>query len=225
MKDPDSSIRRRALDLCFALINETNVRILARELVIYLESPDVEGRSAVAARICVLSEQYAPNPRWLMGIYIRVLHLSAPPMGAVTMKGVSGIQDMLRASDNVKNEELVSNFVRLVTNVPEMHSYLVRKLYFGIKGKGKDVCRFEALVCGGVWTLGEIGATLSTPYQAAVNAENANEDEDITGEVSESDMIGLMESLLDSQDATRLIKQYVLNAMIKLAQSFPSCTR
>src|SRR5690606_35420445 len=37
LRDPDISIRRRALDLSFTLINKDNVRLLIRELLAYLE--------------------------------------------------------------------------------------------------------------------------------------------------------------------------------------------
>src|SRR5690606_7329280 len=42
LRDPDISIRRRALDLSFTLINETNVRVLIRELLSFLEVADNE---------------------------------------------------------------------------------------------------------------------------------------------------------------------------------------
>jgi AP-1 complex subunit gamma-1 len=37
LRDPDVSIRRRALELSFMLINESNVRVLVRELLSFLE--------------------------------------------------------------------------------------------------------------------------------------------------------------------------------------------
>ncbi|KAG4218458.1 AP-1 complex subunit gamma-1, partial [Phytophthora cactorum] len=42
LRDPDISIRRRALDLSFTLINESNVRVLIRELLAFLEVADNE---------------------------------------------------------------------------------------------------------------------------------------------------------------------------------------
>ncbi|KAG5456527.1 MAG: armadillo-type protein, partial [Olpidium bornovanus] len=40
LRDADISIRRRALDLSFALVNESNVRVLTRELLAFLEVAD-----------------------------------------------------------------------------------------------------------------------------------------------------------------------------------------
>lgn len=38
LKDPDVSIRKRALDLIYALVNESNIKILAHELVNFLQT-------------------------------------------------------------------------------------------------------------------------------------------------------------------------------------------
>lgn len=42
LRDEDISIRRRALELSFTLINEGNIRVLARELLAFLEVADTE---------------------------------------------------------------------------------------------------------------------------------------------------------------------------------------
>ena len=42
LKDADSSIRQRALELVYALVNEANVKILVKELLSYLIACDVE---------------------------------------------------------------------------------------------------------------------------------------------------------------------------------------
>ena len=42
LKDADVSIRRRALDLIYALVNAQNVRILVRELLNFLLVSDVQ---------------------------------------------------------------------------------------------------------------------------------------------------------------------------------------
>jgi AP-1 complex subunit gamma-1 len=40
MQDSDISIRRRALDLVYNLVNENNVKVLTKELVEYLKVRD-----------------------------------------------------------------------------------------------------------------------------------------------------------------------------------------
>lgn len=57
LRDADISIRRRALDLSFALINESNVRVLTRELLAFLEVADAEFKSSMVTNICAAAEK------------------------------------------------------------------------------------------------------------------------------------------------------------------------
>ncbi|KAJ6144771.1 Armadillo-like helical [Penicillium chermesinum] len=51
LRDPDISIRRRALDLSFMLINADNVRVLVRELLAFLEVADNEFKPVMTTQI------------------------------------------------------------------------------------------------------------------------------------------------------------------------------
>lgn len=57
LQDADISIKRRALDLSFALIDESNIRILTRELLVFLESADQEFKQDTAIQICAAAER------------------------------------------------------------------------------------------------------------------------------------------------------------------------
>ena len=52
LRDLDISIRRRALELSFALVNADNVRILTRELLVFLEIADTEFKEGMTTNIC-----------------------------------------------------------------------------------------------------------------------------------------------------------------------------
>jgi AP-1 complex subunit gamma-1 len=75
LRDPDISIRRRALDLSFTLINETNVRVLIRELLAFLEVADNEFKPVMTTQIGIAADRYAPNKRWQIDTMLRVLKL------------------------------------------------------------------------------------------------------------------------------------------------------
>jgi len=57
LRDGDISIRRRALELSFALINEANVRVLTRELLAFLEIADNEFKQGMTTKICIAAER------------------------------------------------------------------------------------------------------------------------------------------------------------------------
>ena len=56
-QDADVSIRKRALELVYLLVNETNVKPLAKELVDYLEVSDQDFKEDLTAKICSIVEK------------------------------------------------------------------------------------------------------------------------------------------------------------------------
>ncbi|KAK4233600.1 adaptin N terminal region-domain-containing protein [Achaetomium macrosporum] len=134
LRDPDISIRRRALDLSFTLINESNVRVLIRELLAFLEVADNEFKTTMTTQIGVAADRYAPNKRWHFDTMLRV----------VTLAG------------NYVKEPILSSFVRLIATTPELQTYAVQKLYANLK---KDITQ-ESLTQAGAWCIGEYGDAL-----------------------------------------------------------------
>lgn len=75
LRDGDISIRRRALELSYALVNESNVRVMTRELLAFLEVADNEFKLGLTTQICLAAERFAPNKRWHIDTVLRVLKL------------------------------------------------------------------------------------------------------------------------------------------------------
>ncbi|KAK6071837.1 ap-1 complex subunit gamma-1 [Seiridium cupressi] len=134
LRDPDISIRRRALDLSFTLINESNVRILIRELLAFLEVADNEFKPTMTSQIGIAADRYAPNKRWHVDTMLRVLSLAG----------------------NYVKEQIMSSFIRLVATTPELQTYAVQKLYINLK---KDITQ-ESLTQAGSWCIGEYADSL-----------------------------------------------------------------
>lgn len=134
LRDPDISIRRRALDLSFALINESNVRVLIRELLAFLEVANNEFKLNMTTQICIAADRYAPNKRWHIDTVLRVLKLAG----------------------NYIREEILSSFIRLVATSTDLQTYATQKLYAALQ----DDITQEALTLAGTWTIGEYGDSL-----------------------------------------------------------------
>jgi AP-1 complex subunit gamma-1 len=134
LRDPDISIRRRALDLSFMLINESNVRVLVRELLAFLEVADNEFKPVMTTQIGIAADRFAPNKRWHLDTILRVLKL---------------------AGSYVK-EQILSSFVRLIATTPELQTYAVQKLYASLK----DDISQEGLTLAATWTIGEYADSL-----------------------------------------------------------------
>ncbi|GAM84374.1 hypothetical protein ANO11243_023680 [Dothideomycetidae sp. 11243] len=134
LRDPDISIRRRALDLSFTLINEGNVRVLIRELLSFLEVADTEFKPIMTTQIGIAADRFAPNKRWHMDTMLRVLKLAG----------------------NYVKEQILSSFVRLIATTPDLQTYSVQKLYAALR----DDISQEALNLAGAWVIGEYGDSL-----------------------------------------------------------------
>ena len=63
LRDGDISIRRRALELFYALINESNVQVMVREWLAFLEVAGNEFKLGMTTQICLAAKRFAPNKR------------------------------------------------------------------------------------------------------------------------------------------------------------------
>jgi hypothetical protein len=61
-QDGDVSIRRRALDLIYALVTKSNVKPLVKELLNYLAlaQGDLDFKADLTDKICLVVEKYLP---------------------------------------------------------------------------------------------------------------------------------------------------------------------
>ena len=134
LRDPDISIRRRALDLSFTLINANNVSLLIRELLAFLEVADNEFKPIMTTQIGIAADRYAPSKRWHVDTMLRVLRLAG----------------------NFVKEQILSSFVRLIATSPDQQTYCVQKLYAALK---EDITQ-EGLSLAAAWVIGEYGDAL-----------------------------------------------------------------
>lgn len=134
LKDHDSSIRKRALDLTYSLVNKSNIKVLVRELLNYLIAADIEFRGEITAQICLLTQRYAPTPKWHIDTTLKVMSLAG----------------------NYVQPDTVANMIQLIQDTPDLQAYAVHKLYLAIL---KDITR-QSLVVTAVWVIGEFGDLL-----------------------------------------------------------------
>ncbi|KAI0241872.1 clathrin associated protein complex large subunit [Massospora cicadina] len=200
LQDADISIKRRALDLSFALIDDTNIRILTRELLVFLESADQEFKQDTAIQICAAAERYAPNRRWHIDTIIR--------------------------AGNYVNEEIVSGLTRLISQSTDLHAYSVKKLYSCLEQEARQAAPHgfqESLVLSASWTIGELAHMLIAV--GSTSDEDASQVSFQTGfdhQPTAEEVVALLEKVLASKLAygNATVQQYVLTAMMKLTSRF-----
>ncbi|XP_077470890.1 AP-1 complex subunit gamma-like 2 isoform X1 [Stigmatopora argus] len=134
LKDPDASVKRRALDLSLALVSASNIRSMMKELLVFLCSCPPDLRAEAASGIFHAAEKYAPSQRWHIDTILHVL---------------------TTAGGDVR-DETVPNLILLITNASDLHCYTVHKLYRALI---TDISQ-QPLVQVASWCIGEYGDLL-----------------------------------------------------------------
>ncbi|KAL8613855.1 AP-1 complex subunit gamma-1 [Nucella lapillus] len=131
LKDPDVSIRRRAMELSFALINANNIRGMMKELLLFLEMCDPEFKADCCSNIVIAAAKYSPNKRWHIDTVLKVL----------TMAG------------NYIRSDVVTVTIQLIAETASLHAYSVQQLFRAMLASYAQ----QPLVQVASWCLGEYG--------------------------------------------------------------------
>ncbi|XVF46838.1 hypothetical protein PTKIN_Ptkin03bG0060000 [Pterospermum kingtungense] len=73
LKDPDISIRRRALDLLYGMCDVTNAKDIVEELLQYLSSADFAMREELSLKAAILAEKFAPDLSWYVDVVLQLI--------------------------------------------------------------------------------------------------------------------------------------------------------
>ncbi|KAL6566505.1 hypothetical protein OROGR_002120 [Orobanche gracilis] len=111
MKDSDASIRKRALELVYLLVNENNVKSLTKKLVDYLEVSDSEFKEDLTAKICSIVDKFSPEKKWYIDQMLKVL----------------------TEAGNYVKDDVWHALIVVITNAPNLHGYTVRSLYKAVQ--------------------------------------------------------------------------------------------
>ncbi|XP_022151160.1 AP-1 complex subunit gamma-2-like isoform X2 [Momordica charantia] len=134
VKDSDASIRKRALELVYLLINDSNVKPLTKELIDYLEVADQEFKGDLTAKICSIVAKYSPEKIWYIDQMLKVLS----------------------EAGNFIKDEVWHALIVVISNASDLHGYTVRALYRAFQISSEQ----ESLVRVAVWCIGEYGDML-----------------------------------------------------------------
>ncbi|KAJ9699397.1 hypothetical protein PVL29_008136 [Vitis rotundifolia] len=73
LKDPDISIRRRALDLLYGMCDVSNAKDIVEELLQYLSSADFAMREELSLKAAILAEKFAPDLSWYVDVILQLI--------------------------------------------------------------------------------------------------------------------------------------------------------
>lgn len=135
LSDKDISVRRRALDLLYAICDRTNVREIVQRLLEYLCVADASLRQDMTFKISLLAEQHASESTWYIDTTLELFHLAGKHVDYTVWHRI----------------------VQVVTNHPKVHEYAAKRIMVYMQ---QALC-YETLVMLGAYLLGEYGFLIS----------------------------------------------------------------
>lgn len=135
LKDRDVSIRRKAIELLYAICDSNNVSTIVNELLKYIATADVQLREEMVVRIAVLAERFATEYQWYVDTMLRLV--------AVAGQHVS--------------DDVWQRIVQIVVNNEALQVYAAKTLMLYLTGKYGNIAPGDAMVQLGGYILGEYG--------------------------------------------------------------------
>lgn len=200
LKDPDVSIRRRAMELSFALINGQNVKGMTKELLAFLERSDAEFKAHCSSAIVLAAERYAPNKKWHLDTLFKVLD----------------------AAGNYLRDDTVSSTIQIISaSPPERQGYAAMRLWMALEqaATSGDATERQPLVQVAAWSVGEYGDLLVSEASNAISMVDEDGVDDFQ-RPSEDHVIDTYQKLLWSTQLSITTKEYLLLSLAKLSTRF-----
>jgi AP-2 complex subunit alpha len=135
LKDSDISIRRRALDLLFAMCNKDVAQSVVKELLSYLAIADFAIKDEMVLKLAILAERFAPDMRWYVDTVLQLI-------------GIAG---------DFVSDDIWHRVVQIVTNTEDLQRYAASRMYHALE----PASAHETAVKVGGYTLGEFGYLLN----------------------------------------------------------------
>eukprot|EP00559_Dactyliosolen_fragilissimus_P007250 CAMPEP_0184865280 /NCGR_PEP_ID=MMETSP0580-20130426/17515_1 /TAXON_ID=1118495 /ORGANISM="Dactyliosolen fragilissimus" /LENGTH=965 /DNA_ID=CAMNT_0027364403 /DNA_START=20 /DNA_END=2917 /DNA_ORIENTATION=- len=207
LKDPDISIRQRALELIYHLVNNDNVESLTAELLNYLVLCPREHRTDICGRILRVVEKFSPDDRWRVDTLITML----------TIAGRECARDVQSSA-----------IIYISRSSEDLHAYAAHKLLKAIRD---DDGSQHGLLVVGIWCVGEYGDLLLDSYSYTPSA--ISDIADLTSAQSENgpvnisfmgldpmDIITTIEGVINKHTCPEYVKHHALTCFVKLSNRF-----
>lgn len=141
LNDGDISIRRRALELTFAILNESNIRVLIKEILKFLSvTNDNDLKPFIIQQLILSIDKYSPNDSWKFDNFIKILEISS----------------------NFINLQYISQILGNLIRVPnDLKVSVIEKVYKTFKeAEIKNQFGLSIVI---IWSLGEYYDIISNP--------------------------------------------------------------
>lgn len=190
LKDPDTSIRQRAVELVYHLVNATNIESLTAELLQYLVVCPREHKGDICGRLLKMVDNYSPSPQWRIDTLITTLTLAPLDANAVAVY-------ISRGDANVQ-------------------ALAAHKLVISLRD-ATTTHQHDGLLAVGVWCVGEYGDVLLQPF---TYTSNGNDDSISYNPWQPMDVVEVLERVTQTHGCPEWVQQRVVTAYAKLCMRY-----
>eukprot|EP00741_Cyanophora_paradoxa_P020808 tig00021312_g20087.t1 len=141
LRDADISIRRRALDLLYAICDASNGQEIVGELLDFLVTADFAIREELVLKIAILAEKFAPRLAWYVDVILQLISLAGDFVSDVVWHRV----------------------VMIVTNNEALQQYAAATVFKNLEAENVH----EKMLTVGSYLLGEFGHLISDQPQCS----------------------------------------------------------
>jgi len=134
LQDSDDSIRKKSLDLLFAMCDVSIAEEIVKKLLDHMENVTYSLKSETVLKIAILAERYAPNKDWYI---LTTLHL-------------------IEKAGNFVSDDVWHRLVQVVTNSDGTHYFAAKAVYTSLQTPHAHDCAIKL----GAYLLGEYGYLL-----------------------------------------------------------------
>ena len=211
LKDPDISIRQRALELIYHLVNQENVETLTAELLNYLVLCPRDHRGDICTRVLKVVDKFSPDDRWRVDTLITMLTIAG-------RECASSVQS--------------ATLIYISQSSEDLRAYSVHKLLKAIRD---DDGSQQGLLNVGIWSIGEYGDLLLKPYSYTPPSSGGNlaEVADLSALAPENapvtvsfmalepaSVVEIVEEVMNRHTCPLEVKQRALTCFTKLRERF-----
>lgn len=202
LNDGDISIRRRSLELSFAILNESNIRVLIKEIIKYLKNTnDNDLKPYVISQLILSIEKFSPSDNWKFDSLINILKSSSNFIQIDYISNILGL--IIRLNDQTLKKSLLLRLIKLsmeeldsnqfglaLTSIWGMGEYTELILNETVEVHGQTVCIteskivefFNSLVYSSVYSSSEVVQLTSYMLTAIVKMSiNFTENKSLEG--------------------------------------------
>ncbi|EGD79661.1 hypothetical protein PTSG_10511 [Salpingoeca rosetta] len=201
LREPDVTIRRRALSLCFSLINKSNVRGLVGELLDFLHVADREFKAYMVTELLIAADKYAPSPKW----------------------HVDTVLEIITTAGGYVQEQGLAEIIQIIAERSEFNQRAVQVLFRAITTANTGA---QSLLQAASWCIGEFGDLLVNggPLPASTRTVTSSARDD-AGEVpapTAGEVIEVLHRLIQDPTNSAGTRHYAINALVKLSTRLPN---